>query len=178
VPGPARRPTRPDPEPGPAAGPPPGPPGGPAGPPGDSPGFLLMTVGGRVRDRIEQALRAENLSLRHVSALGHLARNPGVSYSELARRAGITPQSMQATLNALEERGAVARDTEPGRGRTARLHVTPEGHRLVRGGMRVIGEVDEEIRALLGPRLSGELAEALRSMLPAIPTGGRPPGPP
>ncbi|MGK2883043.1 MAG: MarR family transcriptional regulator [Mycobacterium sp.] len=59
--------------------------------------------------------------MRHLPALGHLARSTGMSYSELARRASVTPQSMQATLTKLEERGAVAKTTDSGRGRTAHL---------------------------------------------------------
>ncbi|WP_371352072.1 hypothetical protein [Streptomyces malaysiensis] len=39
-------------------------------------------------------------------------------------RAGITAQSAQATVRRLEERGAVERRTEGGRGRTAELHIT------------------------------------------------------
>ena len=71
-----------------------------------SPALLLMMLGRQLRERIESALRAEGLSLRHFSALGHLAHQPGLSYSELARRDGITTQSMQSTLLQLQEMGA------------------------------------------------------------------------
>ncbi|MEJ2871336.1 MarR family transcriptional regulator [Actinomycetospora sp. OC33-EN08] len=127
--------------------------------------FLLMTLGGRIREEIEERLRAERMSLRHLSALGHLARHPGLSYSELARRAGITPQSMQATLNALEERGAVERVTVPGRGRSAQLHVTAEGLRLRRVGTDVVAGIDDRLRVQLGDPTRDALTDALSGLL-------------
>ena len=144
------------------------PPEGDAGPPASA-AFLLMTVGRRIREQIEAGLKAEDMSLRQLSALGHLAPNPGLSYSELARRAGITPQSMQATLNALEARGAVERVTDAGRGRTAELHVTAEGDRLRRAARKVIAEVDEELRAQLGDGSTDELTTALLTLMPMPP---------
>lgn len=81
----------------------------------------------------------------HVSALGHLSRQPGLSYSELGRRAGITPQSMQVTLQQLEQFGAVERRTAPGRGRTARLHVTAVGDGLIERGRHAIGAADRRL---------------------------------
>ena len=88
-------------------------------PPLVSASFVLMALGRHLRDAAETRLRADGIAVRHLSALGHLSRDPGLSYSELARRAGLTPQSMQATLRTLEEMGAVHRDTDAGRGRNA-----------------------------------------------------------
>ncbi len=104
-----------------------------------------MGLGRMVRDDVEAALRAQGISLRHLAALGHLSRQPGLSYSELGRRAGVTAQSMQSTLYQLEKRGAVERRTEPGRGRTAELHVTPKGSKLLRDGQGVIHDADRRL---------------------------------
>ena len=71
--------------------------------------FLLSGLGRIVRDEIEADLHREGLSLRHLSALGHLSRQQDVSYSEMARRAGVTVQSMQATIAGLEDLGAIER---------------------------------------------------------------------
>jgi len=121
----------------------------PAGPPPEpaSPAFLLMSLGRIVREEVETELRAHGLSLRHLSALGHLAREPGLSYSELGRRAGITAQSMQATLRQLEGLGAVERRTRPGRGRTAKLHVSSTGTDLLRRGKDVVRDADRRLLA-------------------------------
>jgi DNA-binding MarR family transcriptional regulator len=141
------------------------------GPPEPSAAFLLMAVGRRLREQVEQRLHDEGIAMRHLSALGHLAPNPGISYSELARRAGVTPQSMQATLRALEKRGAVARDTDPGRGRTAELHVTAEGARLQAFGRQVITGIDDDLRAQLGDEAFDVTARGLMTLMLRRPGG-------
>lgn len=136
-------------------------------PPPANAAFLLMALGRRVRTQVEDRLRASGLTYRHLSALGHLAGQPDLSYSELARRAGVTAQSMQATVSHLEQLGAVERTTEPGRGRPSRLRVTDEGRRLVQAGMAVVADAEEDLLAGLGPdrrrRLTADLSELFRS---------------
>ena len=114
-----------------------------SGPPPLNAAFLLIGLGRMLRHEVDADLRPLALSMRHLSALGHLSRQPGLSYSELARRAGITPQSMQATLRQLEQLQAVERRTVAGRGRTARLHVTPIGLDLLEQGQQVIRAAEE-----------------------------------
>ncbi len=125
------------------------------------PAFLLIALGRIVRDEVEAALRGHGLTLRHLSALGHLSRQPGLSYSELARRAGITVQSMQATLQHLEQLGAVERRTVPGRGRTAQLHVTAAGTELLGRGRSVIRDADQRLLADVPPERHALLTELL-----------------
>ena len=120
-----------------------------------------MSLGRIIRDEVESGLRAHGSSLRHLSALGHLSREPGLSYSELARRAGITAQSMQATLRQLEELGAVERRTLPGRGRAAQLHVTAGGAELLRQGRETIRAADERLLA----DISADQHEVFASLL-------------
>ncbi|MCX5042697.1 MarR family transcriptional regulator [Aldersonia sp. NBC_00410] len=140
----------------------------PAGAPPPSAAFLVMTVGRRIREHVEASLKAEGISMRHMSALGHLSRDAGISYSELARRASVTPQSMQSTLTKLEDRGAVARTTDSGRGRTAQLFVTEEGARLLRVGRDAITEVDRMLADLIDAddlaRLTPSLMQMLRTL--------------
>ena len=132
--------------------------------------FLVMALGRRVKDHVENRLSENGIALRHLSALGHLHRTPDVSYSELARRAGVTPQSMQDTLRLLENLGAVVRTTEPGRGRTAMLRVTDEGHRLRLLGQAVFDEADAVITAAV-PSGGDLLAPALLAALERFPLG-------
>jgi DNA-binding MarR family transcriptional regulator len=134
------------------------------GPP-RSAAFLVMALGARIRAQAEQALRAEDIGLRHFSALGHLARQPGVSYSELARRAHVTQQSMQATLQQLEQRGAVERVGGAGRGRAAHLHVTDEGRRLLAVGREVLSAVDEAMTRELGTERSAQFLDTVDAVL-------------
>ncbi|MEH3153871.1 MAG: MarR family transcriptional regulator [Gordonia paraffinivorans] len=137
-------------------------------PPAVSASFLVMALGRRLRDVAEERLQAEGIALRHLSALGHLSRDPGLSYSELARRAGLTPQSMQATLRTLEELGAVHRDTDAGRGRTARLYVTDTGRELVRAGRSVYDELDGLLRGHLSEAAVIELLRSFPALTRAL----------
>jgi DNA-binding MarR family transcriptional regulator len=135
--------------------------------PPTSPALLLMMLGRQLRDRTEAELRRQGLAMRHFSALGHLAHQPGLSYSELARRDGITTQSMQSTLRQLQEMGAVERLTAPGRGRTADLKVTVSGHELLDRCRAVLDDVDKELRDALGAKAADQLAALILRSLEA-----------
>lgn len=138
------------------------------GPPPASVAFLLIAVGRHARDRVEAALKREGIALRHMSALGHLSGDEAISYSELARRASVTPQSMQATLRRLEELGAVLKTTDSGRGRTAQLFVTAEGQRLLDVGRAAIAEVDDIIADHLDPDVAEQMVPAFLTVLRAL----------
>lgn len=132
--------------------------------------FLLMVAGRRIRERVEDELRADGVTMRHVSALGHLRREPGLSYSELARRAGITVQSMQATLTALEDAGAVERHGG-GRGRAVTLTITPRGEQLLAAATDAFDRADRDLAALLTPASAQDLTTLLGAFLgvPPVP---------
>ncbi len=112
------------------------------------------------QQQVEAALAPHGLSLRLLGALGHLARTPGLSYSDLARRAGITTQSMHATVAQLVEAGAVDAGGA-GQGRRSTLVVTAAGHELLAEAARALEHVDE---SLLGDTPAGDRA-ALTGML-------------
>jgi DNA-binding MarR family transcriptional regulator len=95
---------------------------------GDSTTMMLIAAGRLAQRRFETALADHNLTLRHVGAIGHLAHTPGLSYSDLARRARVTPQSMHATIGQLVELGAVVTETQ---GRASFLRLTTHGHELL-----------------------------------------------
>ncbi|MFI5707603.1 MarR family winged helix-turn-helix transcriptional regulator [Kribbella sp. NPDC051620] len=130
-----------------------------------SPALLLMMLGRQLRDQAESDLRDHGLSMRHFSALGHLAHQPGLSYSELARRDGITAQSMQATLRQLQDLGAVELLTEPGRGRTADLQVTDAGQALLEKGRTVLRAADRRLMDAIGNESAEQLAQLVLQAL-------------
>ena len=130
---------------------------------------LMLVCAGRVlARRVESELAELGLTLRHLGALGHLVHRPDLSYSDLARRAGVTAQSMHATVRGLEERGAVRR-TLPGQGHPARLEVTDRGHELLDAVRTAAARLDEEV---LGG-LPDDQRAALRTALTAL--AGPPP---
>lgn len=110
---------------------------------------MLVALGRQVEVWVNAALEQVGLSLRLLGALGHLAQRSGLSYTELARRARVTPQSMHATIAALIDAGAVA-PAGTGRGRRALLEVTPRGRQLLTAGQDVVTAIDAELRGLGG----------------------------
>lgn len=125
-----------------------------------SPSLGLAAVGRHLRELLEAALDTLGLSLRHLSVLGHLKHQPDLSYSDLARRAGVTPQSMRATVLQLEAAGAVAHHRDA-TARAARLELTDSGRELLERAAAVVTELDD--RVLAG--MSAERRDMLRELL-------------
>jgi DNA-binding MarR family transcriptional regulator len=67
--------------------------------------------------RVRAEANDDELTWSQLSATGQLARNGAMTTAELARAESVKPQSMSATLAALEERGLVERRRDPTDGR-------------------------------------------------------------
>ncbi len=94
-------------------------------------GALLVSVG-LLRRRLRQVPVEGELTLPEASALARLDRCGPTTASALAKIEQISPQSMGATLGALESRGLVGREPDPGDGRRVVLSVTEAGLRELR----------------------------------------------
>lgn len=137
--------------------------------PSDSPPIaplpLMLVFAGRVaQQQIEEGLLPYQLTMRHVGALGHLARRPDLSHSDLARRAGITAQSMHATVRQLEELGAVT-GGNAGQGRRSRLEVTPRGRELLAAANAVIEAVEIRLFDGISPSRRDDARRVIASAL-------------
>ncbi|MEM9609883.1 MAG: MarR family winged helix-turn-helix transcriptional regulator [Actinomycetota bacterium] len=106
--------------------------------------MALIAAGSRLRDRLDEHLAGNGITLRHLSALGHLAAAPELSTSDLARRVRVTPQSMRATVGHLEEIGALEHRRR-GQGRASALVVTDVGHEVLRRARQVVADLDDEL---------------------------------
>ena len=94
-------------------------------------GALRGSIGLLLR-RMRQTRTDGELTLPENSALTRLDRGGPATASALAKLEQISPQSMGATLGALEARGLIERRPDPGDGRRAVLSVTEAGSRLLR----------------------------------------------
>jgi DNA-binding MarR family transcriptional regulator len=94
-------------------------------------GALRVSVGLLLR-RLRQTRTDGELTLPESSALTRLDRAGPATASELAKLEQISPQSIGATLGALEAKGLIERRPDPGDGRRAVLSVTEAGSRLLR----------------------------------------------
>jgi DNA-binding MarR family transcriptional regulator len=86
--------------------------------------YLVGRIDRVVRRAIGTVLKARGLSVNQYTTLSVLDRRSGLSNAQLARRALVSPQSMNEVLLALEQRGLVrllqARLTAKGRSLLAR----------------------------------------------------------
>jgi len=94
-------------------------------------GALRVSIGMLLR-RLRQTRTDGELTLPESSALTRLDRGGPATASALAKLEQISPQSMGATLGALEAKGLIERRPDPGDGRRAVLSVTDAGSRLLR----------------------------------------------
>ncbi|OKI10004.1 hypothetical protein A6A06_05145 [Streptomyces sp. CB02923] len=128
--------------------------------------MLVIGTGRRLQEQLEARLADIGLSMRLFGALGHISRDADLSYSDLARRAGVTSQSMRATVLMLEELGAVERNLL-GQGHRARLDLTEQGRSLLARARGILSELDEEFLANAGGDRKEALDEACRGALGA-----------
>jgi DNA-binding MarR family transcriptional regulator len=98
---------------------------------GDVAAALRVSIGLLLR-RLRQVPAEGELTLSESSALARLDRGGPTTATALARLEQISPQSMGATLSALEDRGLVERRPDPGDGRRAVISVTEAGLQALR----------------------------------------------
>lgn len=96
---------------------------------------------------MDNALRRYDLTVRKFGLLMQLDLEPELTMSELARQLGISRQSLQELVLALERAGYLHR--RPGAsGRTRKLELTAAAHRLLAGAQDAMRRL--ESRALAG----------------------------
>ena len=81
---------------------------------------------------MRQLPTADELTLSESAALARLDRGGPATAAELARAEQISPQSMGATLGALQERGLIARSPDPADGRRMILSIAEAGLEVLR----------------------------------------------
>jgi DNA-binding MarR family transcriptional regulator len=121
---------------------------------------LRVSIGLLVR-RMRQIPVEGELTLSETSALARLDRGGPTTPGALAKQEQISPQSMGATLAALEARGLIERAPDPDDGRRAVMSITAAGLDLLRS--RRNAKVQQLARAL-----SAEFTAAERDQLAAV----------
>ncbi len=125
----------------------------------------LRTSIGLLLRRIRQVQSGGELTVPETSALAWLDREGPATAAALAKREQISPQSMGATLAALERRGLIERRPDPNDGRKAIISATHEGLRLLR--LRRADRTERLARALSAEFEDSEL-KRLAAVAPLI----------
>ncbi|MYR42977.1 MarR family transcriptional regulator [Streptomyces sp. SID5910] len=100
----------------------------------------LHVVLTRLRRRIREVAGDEDLTPSQVSALTLVGKHGAATASALASAEGVRPQSMAATLVALDRHGLIRRSPDPADGRRQLVTLTEAGRARVEGDRRVRAE--------------------------------------
>lgn len=134
----------------------------------ERPGYLLKRAQAALHAGMASALREHGATLAQYAVLTALDEEPGLSNADLARRAFVTPQTMNQVLRELEQKGWVARHPHPGHGRILQADLTRAGHAALRACHRAAGAVEEQMLAGISPGHRQQFAATLRACIEAL----------
>lgn len=93
--------------------------------------YLVKRAETAGRVGLEASLHELQVTPGQYTTLALLASQRDQSSADLARKAGVTPQSMSETIAGLERKGLIARTENPEHRRIMRLSLTDEGRALL-----------------------------------------------
>ncbi|WP_010164834.1 MarR family winged helix-turn-helix transcriptional regulator [Sphingomonas sp. PAMC 26617] len=132
-------------------------------------GFALKQSQQALRTRLDSGLREIGLTTPQYTVLTFLETESGASNAVLARRAFVTPQTMQAILVGLERSGFIVRKPHPEHGRVQTTELTGSGRDALNAASGIVADAEARLRdaaAPLDPQMVTamllRLAEALR----------------
>jgi DNA-binding MarR family transcriptional regulator len=132
------------------------------------PGYLLKRAQAALHAALAGRLREQGVTLAQYAVLTALAEEPGLSNAELARRAFVTPQTMNQVLRELEQRRWVSRHPHPGHGRILQAELTADGRETLAACHRSADAVEDRMLAALSPVQREQLATTLRACIDAL----------
>ena len=134
----------------------------------DRPGYLLKRAQAALHAGMAGALREHGATLAQYAVLTALDEEPGLSNAGLARRAFVTPQTMNQVLLELEQKGWVTRHPHPGHARILQAELSESGRTALRGCHRSADVVEEQMLAPLTLSDREQFAAALRACIEAL----------
>jgi DNA-binding MarR family transcriptional regulator len=130
--------------------------------------YLIGRIDRVVRRRIDEVVGEHGLSVNQYTTLSVLRRRSGLSNAQLARRALVSPQSMNEVLLALERRGLVHRRAHPEHGRILQARLTSKGRRLLAACDAGVREVEGRLLDGVSARDQATLRRTLLSGVHAL----------
>ncbi|MBB4845150.1 DNA-binding MarR family transcriptional regulator [Paucibacter oligotrophus] len=114
-------------------------------------GFSLKLAQQALRTHMDTALQQIGLTTPQYAVLTFLEVEPGASNAELARRAFVTPQTMQGILVSLERAGFIKRTPHPEHGRIQTTELTANGRAALKAASGIVFEVEKRLRDAAAP---------------------------
>jgi DNA-binding MarR family transcriptional regulator len=130
--------------------------------------YLVGRMDRVVRRAMGNVLTAHGLSVNQYATLSVLDRRSGLSNAQLARRALVSPQSMNEVLLTLEQRGLVGRRAHPDHGRILQARLTAKGRTLLARCDEEVHQVEARMVSSLSEDEQAALRDALISSIRAL----------
>lgn len=132
--------------------------------------LALQTFEHRVLELLNEQGLAQVLP-SHINATRHLEAS-GTRLTELARRAGMTKQSMAELVAQLEKQGLVFRTLDPSDARARLIQFTPLGLTWLEAFRLAVEQAEAELAARLGAEVIDEMKVGLKHISSAAPSLG------
>jgi DNA-binding MarR family transcriptional regulator len=138
--------------------------------------FLLSQVGSHSSRLWRERMARLELDPREVVLLRHVAAAEGQSQQALAEALRVPPSRMVALVDGLEQRGLLERRPIAGDRRVRALHLSREGHHLLRKVMAASAEHEAELSTGLDSSERAQLIALLNRVAAeqGLPTGVHP----
>ncbi len=120
-----------------------------------SPVIALLAVSAMWETQLAAVLKDLGISTRKFGLLGHIYAEPGISFSELARRSHITVQSAHTAVKTLVDDGLV-QDATAHAGAASDLNVTAKGARVLTEARDRLAQLDGALTQRL-PKVAASL---------------------
>lgn len=131
-------------------------------------GVLIKETQAVLNQRMDEVLRPLGLSVAQYACLIALDDTPGITGSELARRAFVSRQSMNVLLQGLERREIVERAEEPGPRRERATVLTVTAVTILRQARARVDEVVGAMTHGLDPAQRDQLQALLSACRDAL----------
>lgn len=136
----------------------------------DLPLPLLLQRGARwFSDQLVARLEAADVAPvtpAHTTVLAHLNHDASLSIAELARRAGVTRQTMHRAITQLIDEGLLTSTPGPGFPRSTLIRLTDAGRRRRDVALGILRDLEDELSSRLGPATVAELRDTLTRAWP------------
>ena len=127
--------------------------------------YLVKRLETDAGNALDDALRDFDITSGQYLILSLVSREGGRSSAELARRAFVTPQSMNEVIAALESKNYIKRTENPDNRRILQVSLTPTGRRLLERCEKSVDAAEATFLRGLTPKKLAEFRSTLERLL-------------
>jgi DNA-binding MarR family transcriptional regulator len=127
--------------------------------------YLMKRIEAEAGLALDEALHDYDVTSGQYLILSLVSREGGRSSAELARRAYVTPQSMNEVIGALEHKGYIRRTENPENRRMLQVALTREGRRLLAACDRAVDVAEATFMSVLAPKRLADFRATMERLL-------------